>query len=130
MRHTCLSCGHEFDAFISIDEFGPHTSCPKCESSFDVDIEGEEFCLSIKSLYDKTGSLTYGEIIPDFEDGKMQYYDLYNEHGDLACLDGETCVVESVGADTIMFVNNHGERSARFKLTFAEADIAIFKETT
>jgi hypothetical protein len=128
MRHTCLSCWHEFDASISIDELGPHTVCPKCGSSFDVDIKGEEFCLSIKSLYDKIGSLKYGEIIPDFEDGEMKYYDLYNEQGDLSCLDGEECIVDDVGIDTIVFINNCGERAARFKLTFDEADIAIFKE--
>ena len=37
MKLICLQCGHEFEGTISYDEFGWHSSCPECESSFDVD---------------------------------------------------------------------------------------------
>jgi hypothetical protein len=37
---TCLNCGHTFVmTSFSCDELGPHTTCPKCEASFDIDIE-------------------------------------------------------------------------------------------
>ena len=38
MKLKCLNCGHEFDGSISKDELGWHSSCPKCEGSFDVDV--------------------------------------------------------------------------------------------
>ena len=37
-EYTCPSCLHEFTGSIDLDELGWHTSCPKCESSFDVDV--------------------------------------------------------------------------------------------
>lgn len=125
MRHVCLSCGHEFDGSISIDDLGPHTSCPSCESSFDVDIVGETFCINLQELYDSFACLKYGHIVPDFEDGEMVYYDLYNDEDDLACLDGEGCVVYDVDDEAITFRNQNGECDVLFKLTFAEADVAI-----
>lgn len=37
---TCLNCGEVFEfTNASNDEMGWHTSCPKCEGSFDIDIE-------------------------------------------------------------------------------------------
>ena len=38
MKLKCLHCEHEFDGSISKDNFGWHSSCPKCECSFDVDV--------------------------------------------------------------------------------------------
>lgn len=36
---TCLNCSREFILnYLCHDELGWHTECPKCESSFDVDI--------------------------------------------------------------------------------------------
>lgn len=125
MHHICLSCGHDFYASISIDELGPHTSCPKCESSFDVDIVGESFCLNLEELYDNLDSLKYCHIVPDFDDSEMVYYDLYNDEDCLACLHGEECVVDYVDSESITFRNSHGECDVLFKLTFDEANIAV-----
>ena len=36
-KHTCLNCGHEFiPKVIHTDELGQHVTCPKCESSSNV----------------------------------------------------------------------------------------------
>ena len=37
MKLKCLQCGHEFDGTIEYDELGWHSTCPKCDGSFDVD---------------------------------------------------------------------------------------------
>lgn len=37
MKLTCMSCLHEFDGNISLDELGWHGVCPKCGASFPVD---------------------------------------------------------------------------------------------
>ena len=40
MEVKCLQCGYEFKFNgASCDENGWHTICPKCDGSFDVDIE-------------------------------------------------------------------------------------------
>lgn len=39
MKLKCLHCEHEFDGTATFDELGWHSSCPKCERSFDVDID-------------------------------------------------------------------------------------------
>lgn len=38
MKLNCLNCGHEFDGSISKDNLGWHSSCSKCNCSFDVDV--------------------------------------------------------------------------------------------
>lgn len=38
MYLKCLNCSHEFEGTISYDEQGWHSSCPECDSSFDVDV--------------------------------------------------------------------------------------------
>ena len=38
MKCTCLACEHQFEGSISKDELGWHSSCPECDSSFDVDV--------------------------------------------------------------------------------------------
>ena len=49
----CLQCGYEFEFMgASEDNLGWHTTCPKCEGSFDIDID-EVFI----DLMEKTKSL-------------------------------------------------------------------------
>lgn len=90
--------------------------------------EGQEVTVSVKTLYDDGVPLEYGSIIPDYdENGKLMYYDLYNEDGELACCDGETCRIEQVGVALITLVNNDGESTVRLTLTRPEAEIALFE---
>ena len=44
MKVKCLHCGHEFELeSVSNDSLGWYTTCPKCEGSFDVDLD-DKFC--------------------------------------------------------------------------------------
>lgn len=38
MKLRCLQCGYEFEGSITKDYLGWHSSCPECNSSFDVDV--------------------------------------------------------------------------------------------
>ena len=88
--------------------------------------EGMHVCVSVKALYENTQDLTFGHIVPDFEDGVMKYYDLYNDDDELACLDGEECVIAQVGQALITLSNSNGDGTIYFTLTREEADVAIF----
>lgn len=70
---TCLNCGHSFPITaddISTDELGPHTSCPECEASFDVDTDyldllNNQNPQSICVYKDSTGMFTETECDQD-----------------------------------------------------------------
>lgn len=55
MKLTCLNCWHQFDGDVSLDELGWHSVCPKCGSSFDVDVPEEEAItnkgITVEELY-------------------------------------------------------------------------------
>lgn len=38
MKIKCWNCWHEFEGSLSNDDFGWHSYCEKCDSSFDVDV--------------------------------------------------------------------------------------------
>ena len=42
MKLKCLHCGYEFNGSIEKDKLGWHSSCPKCECSFDVDYSEDD----------------------------------------------------------------------------------------
>ena len=89
--------------------------------------EGQEVCVSVKTLYESNEKLEYGTIVPDYdENGNMNYWDLYNEDGELACMDGETCIIEQVGNVLLTLTNDNGEGTIHFTITKEEADRAIF----
>lgn len=87
--------------------------------------EGTTVCISIQALYDSFQHLTFGKIIPDL--GDTGYYDLYNENGELACMDGEEVTIEQVGEHLITFRNDNGESSVHFALTYKEAETAVIE---
>jgi hypothetical protein len=49
----CLNCGHEFELNgVSLDGLGWYTSCPACNSSFDItDRDVNEAVIQTKSMY-------------------------------------------------------------------------------
>lgn len=88
--------------------------------------EGMSVFVSVKALYDREDDLMLGHIIPDFENDEMMYYDLYNEYGELACLDGESCIISQIGNGLITLRNDNGDGSVYFALTSDEARVACF----
>lgn len=89
--------------------------------------EGQYVSVSIKALYESEMPLTYGAIVPDYDEkGEINYYDLYNEDGEFACCDGEICYIEQAGVVLLTLVNNEGESTVRITLTRDEAKEALF----
>lgn len=91
--------------------------------------EGMKVCISVKSLYDMENNLLFGKIVSDFAESQndTDYYDLYNENGELACLDGEEVLIDQVGQAIVTFRNDNGDGSVYFSLTHEEADKAIYR---
>lgn len=83
-------------------------------------------CISVQALYEIFGENLRLNTISTEDDG---FYDLYNEHGELACMDGEEVSITEKGDTYISFVNNSGEYSVYFALSHEEAKIAIIGGT-
>jgi len=83
--------------------------------------EGLEVSINVEQLNFSFGNkLSYGTIETDDD-----YFDLYNTDGNIACMNGEECVIEQVGEVLITLVNQNGEGDIHFTLTRSEADAAI-----
>ena len=91
--------------------------------------EGMEVGISVKALYELERNLLFGRIVTDFatKENDCDYYDLYNEDGELACLDGETVKVDQVGVAIVTFRNDNGDGTIYFALTHDECDAAVFQ---
>jgi hypothetical protein len=99
--------------------------------NMDKYVEGMLVCVSVKSLYDRENGVTFGTIVPDYEEGKLAYYDLYNEYGELSCCDGEELAIDQVGADLITLRNDNNTvdgTTVFLTLTREEAAVAINME--
>ncbi|MCM1168222.1 MAG: hypothetical protein NC401_19730 [Ruminococcus sp.] len=46
-----------------------------------------------------------------------EYYDLYNDDNELACMSGEVVTIVEVGKELVTFRNDNGESSIYFTLT-------------
>lgn len=87
-------------------------------------------CISVENLYNMYGKDLYLNTIATEHSNSCTYYDLYNEHGELACLDGEEVNVVQKGNGLISFVNCNGEYDVYFALTLKEAEKAIIGYNT
>lgn len=90
-----------------------------------------EVCISVKALYESDLESPYGNhIIPDFdyETKEMEYYDLYNDSDELACMDGEWCHVVEKSDHHVLLRNDNGDGTVYFCLTLEEFEIAAFKK--
>lgn len=86
--------------------------------------DGQEVGLNIEQLQFALGNnLMFCEIKCD---KLTDEYDLYNGDEELACMNGESCIIEQIGEDLITFANNNGESTIHFTLTKNEAEWAIF----
>lgn len=90
-----------------------------------------EVCLSLETLYsnrkpyNNTVELAYGEIVRTEDDGD-EWFDLYNDSGSMACMDGEVVLLKSIDGNVYTFINSNGEKDVDFKLTKEEVDHAVF----
>lgn len=90
---------------------------------------GQEVTVCVQTLYEAGNPLQYGRIEVESDDrGEiLNYADLYNEHGELACMDGETCRVAEVKDGSITLTNDYGDSTVSFILTEEEAEVALIK---
>lgn len=90
--------------------------------------EGMLVTCSVSLLYEKynAGGLQDNTIEHTKEDD-YEYFDLYNDHKEKACMDGETCLIIEINEWTrhIRLKNSDGERDAYFSLTFDEALVGL-----
>lgn len=87
--------------------------------------------ISIKTLYEKIGNkqTDYGLRIHKTKDDEteQEYFDLINSNGDVACMDGEECVVMHDRKNNLFLcTNNNGEQPVRFSLSEKELAICAF----
>lgn len=81
--------------------------------------------ISVKGLYETFGEELYLNTIRKMVSDGHTYYYLSNEFGELACMDEEEVNITQKGNNLISFVNNSGEYSAYFALTYEEAKVAM-----
>lgn len=90
---------------------------------------GEVVCISVLTLYNVFGeNLDYCGIdyISDLKSSD-RIFELYDGFGNLVCMDGEECLITDVTDSYIVLSNEYGESDTYFKLSYREADVAIFR---
>ena len=93
-------------------------------------MDNKTVCISIASLHNSK----YGNNLPSGNhieishcNGGDYYYDLYDKHGNLVCMDGEECeVVYELSSRMYKFTNRNGEFDTTFYLTKEEVGEAVF----
>lgn len=90
---------------------------------------GTRVCISIDAMIDGDADMKFVDIVTDHdEDGT--WYKLYNEFGELCCLDGEECTIDHIvngTEDVYNLVNNNGGDTVHFMLSERDLDIATFR---
>ena len=104
----------------NINIFVKHKIFSREEVLSRTEIMEEEYsngCLEISNGY-----------IEKISEGRQTYYDLYNNHGELACMDGEIVLISSINKqrDTVTLINNNGEYPITFELYAEEIEEALF----
>lgn len=80
MKLKCLQCGHEFEGMISHDELGWHSTCPKCEGSFDVDAPEGPIVMAFTTKVD--GVNPYVNFTDDLHDASLISYYAFSSRKD------------------------------------------------
>ena len=90
--------------------------------------ENELYTLSIEDLFNEIGEcLEFASIkhTHDADDDCIhEYFDLYNESNNLACMDGEQVLVIKDHGDTLDLFSVESEKEVMFTLTLTEFKIA------
>lgn len=80
MKLRCLSCGHEFNGSIELDNLGWHSVCPECDSSFDVDVPNGKIIVCFAALDTVLGP----GFVDDHTENCLESYYAFESAGDLA----------------------------------------------
>ena len=90
---------------------------------------GEKVGISISSMRDGGADMEFVDVVTDY-DGAETFYVLYNECGELCCLDGEECTIDHIvngTTDVYELVNQNGETNVHFMLSEHDLDIAVYR---
>jgi hypothetical protein len=89
---------------------------------------GEKVGISIKTMIECGANFDYVDIATNY-DGDEKFYMLYNESGELCCLDGEECTIDHVvnGTTDIYNLVNKNDSDVHFMLSEHDLDIAVFR---
>ena len=89
---------------------------------------GEKVGISIKTMIVDGADMDYVDIVTD-HDGEEKFYMLYNEFGELCCLDGEECTIDHIvnGTTDVYDLVNHNDGDVHFMLSEHDLDIAVYR---
>lgn len=89
---------------------------------------GEKVGISIKTMIVDGADMDYVDIATD-HDGEEKFYMLYNEFGELCCLDGEECTIDHIvnGTTDVYDLVNHNDGDVHFMLSEHDLDIGVFR---
>lgn len=89
---------------------------------------GEKVCISVNAMIDGDADMDYVDIVTD-HDEKEKFYMLFNEFGELCCLDGEECTIDHIvnGTTDVYDLVNDNDGTVHFMLSEHDLDIAVFK---
>lgn len=89
---------------------------------------GEKVCISIDAMINDDADMDYVDIITN-HGGEETFYMLYNEFGELCCLNGEECTIDHIvnGTTDIYDLVNHNDGDVHFMLSKHDLDIAVYR---
>ena len=89
---------------------------------------GEKVGISINAMIDGDANIEFVDIATN-HDGEETFYMLYNEFGELCCLDGEECTIDHIvnGTTDVYDLVNCNDGDIHFMLSKHDLDIAVFR---
>ena len=89
---------------------------------------GEKVCISVDTMINEGADMDFVDIVTD-HDGEEKFYMLYNEFGELCCLDGEECTIDHIvnGTTDVYDLVNRNDGAVHFMLSEHDLDIAAFR---
>jgi len=89
---------------------------------------GQKVCISVDAMIDGDAEMEFVDIVTD-HDGEGTFYMLFNEFGELCCLDGEECMIDHIvnGTTDVYDLVNRNDGDVHFMLSKHDLDIAVFR---
>lgn len=88
---------------------------------------GQKVCINIDAMITGDADMDYVDITIGY-DREETFYILFNETGEVCCLDGEECTIDHMvnGTTDIYDLVNHNDGDVHFMLSEHDLDIAVF----